>query len=341
MAQTVVSDRHRPLIYRAVLLLLLAIVVIVTNQSFREQTATTTATLTTTTTAPHTLECHRNPYRSSLNTSLSDMAVLSQKWLADLSHHYETASTKAALTNHMRFQAFEPFGTCETSCVGGACRDDASKIVCGLPSLTKGCVVYSIGGNNNWDFELDLLKKTPCEIHTFDCTGQKSRFQKPNHDRLHFHHICMAAEPVPAPKTCPKNGGWTICGPMMTIQQLQTMLNHTRIDLLKMDIEGFEWPILESWPTLEENDALILPFQILVEVHYKSSFLPLYSRLGRVKSPETPDFATPQEHVTLQEHLLKMGYATVVRDDNSRCPHCTELTLIRFQCPAPQNLHED
>ena len=151
----------------------------------------------------------------------------------------------------------------------------------------------------------------------------------------------MAAEPVPAPKMCHNKVPWTICGPMMTIQELQTMLKHKRIDLLKMDIKGFEWQILESWPTLEEDDSLVLLFQILVELHYKSSFLPLYTRLGRTKTLKTPGFAIPQEHVTLQQHLLKMGYATVVRDDNPYCPHCTELTLVRFQCPAQGNLNED
>ena len=145
MMQPVISDRHRSLVYRAILLVLLAIATIGTNQSVREQTTTTAATVTTTsTTAPLALECHRNPYRNALDTSLSNMVVLSQNWLADLPHHYDTANTKAALVNHTRFQAFEPFGTCETSCVGGACRDDVSKIVCGLSSLTTGCVVYSI-----------------------------------------------------------------------------------------------------------------------------------------------------------------------------------------------------
>ena len=129
----------------------------------------------------------------------------------------------------------------------------------------------------------------------------------------------VAAEFIPAPKSC-DNGPETICGSMMTIQQIQSLLNHTRIDLLKMDIEGFEWPILESWPELEEDEISELPYQILIEIHYKSQFI-------RIDTP----FA-PRELVKLQEHLLKMGYATVVRDDNPYCPHCTELTLIRFQC---------
>ena len=36
--------------------------------------------------------------------------------------------------------------------------------------------------------------------------------------------------------------------------------------------------------------------------------------------------------IQLQEHLLKMGYVVSIRDDNKRCKHCTELTLLRVQC---------
>ena len=38
-------------------------------------------------------------------------------------------------------------------------------------SDNDGCIIYSIGGNNEWQFELDLLQRTKCHIHTFDCTG--------------------------------------------------------------------------------------------------------------------------------------------------------------------------
>ena len=267
------------------------------------------------------LECHKNPYRESLNTSLTDLLAMSNEWLASLPEHYAIARNENALIKHTRFQPFQPFGTCNQTCVGGACREDTSKIVCGIESLKKGCIVYSIGGNNDWRFELDLLERTPCEIHTFDCTGPHSRFIKPKNDRLYFHHICLAAESVNAPETC-DNGHESICGPMMSIQHVQDMMNHTRIDLLKMDIEGFEWPILKSWPTLQEDDSAVLPYQILVEVHYISQFL-------QVGTP-----FSPQEHVKLQEHLLNMGYATIVRDDNPHCPHCTELSLVRIKCHA-------
>ena len=57
---------------------------------------------------------------------------------------------------------------------------------------------------------------------------------------------------------------------MWTLQQMQQRLNHSRIDLLKMDIEGWEWPLIQSWPDFvsspQEAEQAILPMQILVEV---------------------------------------------------------------------------
>ena len=32
------------------------------------------------------------------------------------------------------------------------------------------CVVISIGSNGEWEFEEDIVKRTRCTVHTFDCT---------------------------------------------------------------------------------------------------------------------------------------------------------------------------
>ena len=46
------------------------------------------------------------------------------------------------------------------------------------------------------------------------------------------------------------------------------------------------------------------------------------------------DLKHANDMIQLQTHLLRMGYATVIRSDNRMCAHCTELTLIRIKCPA-------
>jgi len=252
-------------------------------------------------------------------------------------------------------EVFDPMAECapdQRVCIGGPCRSDESKVTCGINALRPGCVVYSIGGNDQWGFETDVLEKTPCTVHTFDCTGPRSRFHPPVHERLHFHHVCLGAYHEDAPTTC--QGKKKKCGPTWTLLEIQQKLDHKHVDLHKMDIEGFEWPIFDSWPELglgqsesgishgiihnnnnnssNSSSKVVLPTQLLVEIHYKTRFSALWkpNRTG-FGSP----FKDPPDIVLLQAHLLRMGYIVVERDDNRFCNHCTELTLIRIKsCPS-------
>jgi hypothetical protein len=125
--------------------------------------------------------------------------------------------------------------------------------------------VYAIGGNNQWEFELDVVKQTPCVVYTFDCTGPRDRFQVPNHDRIIFEHICLGTHQEDAQSDCASNGK---CGSTMTLQTIQERLGHNKAaDLLKIDIEGYEIPLFLSW-----KDASQYPKQILVELHYMTQY---------------------------------------------------------------------
>ena len=275
--------------------------------------------------------CVENPYISSLSTPLTNISKSMDDWLfnivpieADL-----VQRTRGHPHTHERFDAFKPMGSCTKSCLGGACEQDKSKIACGTfseksatSSLSAPCVIYSIGSANHWEFELDVLKHTPCEVHTFDCTGPRERFTPPKHDRLHFHYICLGT-----------SHKVTDVGEFWTLDEMTSTFHHNRIDLLKVDIEGYEWPLLQSWPELDaiNSPTTVLPMQVLVEVHYRSQFQEL--------SLETfADFKFATDMVSLQAHLLKMGYAVIVRDDNKRCPHCSELTLVRIRCPEVKKM---
>jgi hypothetical protein len=275
-----------------------------------------------------------NPYAASFHSSLDSIRSQADTWLENMDSHLQNA-TQEEMKAHSwaRFFPFDVMAECDSTCVGGRCREDKSKIVCGIEKLQteEKCVVYSVGGNNQWQFELDILEKTPCEVHTFDCTGNITRFHKPTHPRLSFHHICLGAEHVPYDQD--QECGVGICGDILTLYQIQIMLGHKRIDLFKIDIEGYEWPIFESWPELSDTNQvtdMVLPMQILVEVHYRTQMPDLWPP-GHTRSWHR-DFKSPEDLVKLQEHLLKTGYAVAFRDDNRRCRHCTELTLIRYQC---------
>lgn len=267
--------------------------------------------------------CEQNQYADSLSLPLSRHGHLMDEWM-EKKVEYErnlTKLTEGHPHDWNRFQAFQEMGSCNQTCIGGACRNDTSKITCGVGdgTMEAPCVVYSIGGNNQWEFELDILEKTPCEVHTFDCTGSIERFKKPDNKKLHFHHVCLGTQ----------NKNDTV-GEFWTLEKMQKTLNHDQIDLFKMDIEGYEWPLLESWPVLTDirSSTTVLPMQILVEVHYQT-------QMPELSFSSSVDWKFSTDMIYLESKLLQMGYSVVVRDDNKLCEHCTELTLVRIRCPPP------
>jgi hypothetical protein len=65
-------------------------------------------------------------------------------------------------------------------------------------------------------------------------------------------------------------------GDYWTLLEMQQKLKHQRIDLLKVDIEGWEFSLFDSWPELslmEASEEILLPMQLLVEVS-----VPVYFR---------------------------------------------------------------
>lgn len=287
--------------------------------------------------------CTQNQYIPSLSLNFSELTIQMDSWLdREVVIEREIRADPSSMEHtHKRFDAFEVMGACaDVDCLGGRCGRDAAKIVCGVKHLkntTKPCVVYSIGSNNLWTFELDVLAKTSCEVHTFDCTGPRSRFEVPevnyfNHSlggRLHFHHVCLGTKNLPAPEEAPTpEAGNVIYGEMWTLAKMQSTLSHTQVDLLKMDIEGYEWPLLSSWPDLTDisSPSTVLPMQVLMEVHYQT-------QMKDLSTTDIHDFKYSTDMIRLQSHLLKMGYVIAVRDNNRKCMHCTELTAMRVRCP--------
>jgi hypothetical protein len=51
-----------------------------------------------------------------------------------------------------------------------------------------------------------------------------------------------------------------------SLTKIKKKLNHKKIDLLKMDIEGFEWNIIQT-EIINNNNTDDLPVQLLFELH--------------------------------------------------------------------------
>jgi FkbM family methyltransferase len=144
-------------------------------------------------------------------------------------------------------------------------------------SLNKQSVVYSFGIGEDITFDLSVIEKYQCKVHGFDPTprvidwlnGQKLpkefvfhpwalsttdgvlTFYTPEND-AHISHTALPganSKAVEVPSKC-----------LPTILQL---IDHQHIDLLKMDIEGFEYDVLTDM--LSKN---IRPKQLLIEFHH-------------------------------------------------------------------------
>eukprot|EP01040_Poterioochromonas_malhamensis_P004117 gene4117-4408_t len=234
---------------------------------------------------------------------------------------------------HGKFHLLGPVGPrCKTPIESYGKADD-EKRVCGLQQLQKinqvksqdgqkhECVVYSIGSNNQWGFEEAIIEKTECRIETFDCT-LGDNFQLPSHlkDRVRFHAICLSDSDYEV------NGRRFVS--WETLNKLTGVL--TQPTFLKMDIEGYEFPVLRSIV----DSGVFLPLQIAVEVHFIRA---VNSGIDwrRVSSVELYSFIN---------YIYKYGgYYLIDRHDNPLCVSCTEIVLAKLNCenhPLPKNYQE-
>ncbi|XP_025110584.1 methyltransferase-like protein 24 [Pomacea canaliculata] len=117
------------------------------------------------------------------------------------------------------------------------------------------CLVYSFGINNDFSFDDAVSAKYGCEVHSFDPSmGQNDHKHS---DRVFFHKLGISD------KDFVNDKAWT----MRTLTSIKKQLNHTKINILKMDIEEDEYKAL---PNIIASDELKDVDQLLFEIHYNS-----------------------------------------------------------------------
>jgi FkbM family methyltransferase len=154
-----------------------------------------------------------------------------------------------------------------------------------IPSLLNSdSVVYSVGVGDLINFDLSLINHHGVTVHAFDPTPNASewvdRQQLP--DRFVFHPWAASGSDGTlrlyrrvSARGKASSMMWTaddragdasdfIDAPAYTVSTIMEKLGHERIDLLKMDVEGAEYDILDS--LLRGNR---LPKQLLVEYHHR------------------------------------------------------------------------
>ncbi|KAF7346210.1 hypothetical protein MSAN_01847900 [Mycena sanguinolenta] len=141
---------------------------------------------------------------------------------------------------------------------------EARKWVCGITRVeTKpDCTVYSFGINLESSFEAEILANTDhCQIWGYDFSVNSFGPEIPSSQthRTHFRPYGLAGTDRHGPDDVPQ---------MYTIETLMKMNGHTHIDILKVDIERYEFETLSAFIKPYIASGKPLPFgQLQLEIH--------------------------------------------------------------------------
>ena len=219
-------------------------------------------------------------------------------------------------------------------------RGMAGKATVGLASLRQHggtCTAYGAGVRYEGGTELQLAR-SGCAVHAFDCTMNSSaRMHKylsafaalPN---FAFHPWCLGTAPGRAD--------------FMAVDDTMRSLGHRWLDLLKFDIEGHEWDVLDSLLTRAEGDAAAaarLPLQLAFELHtsgVRPCHRPLSACRGTFCCKRVPHMAVgtllskgPREVAALFLRLREAGYQVASKEVNVQDRACAEFVVVRVPPP--------
>jgi len=178
------------------------------------------------------------------------------------------------------FDIYEPEATCfDEERFGSEIRyhayGDGPKFICGVNFIAKkaataggyhhgrdkNCLVYSVGSNNQVDFEKAAHKfLNGCEIHTFDPTLSKPFI---GGEYATFHPWGLGEDGITSSF---KNKTWVA----KSFQTVMRELGHTNrtIDIIKIDCEGCEYQVMPPlFELISAGKAKV--DQILIELHLR------------------------------------------------------------------------
>ena len=143
---------------------------------------------------------------------------------------------------------------------------DGGKWVCGMSRVvTKpDCIIYSVGINHESSFEAELLSRTDnCQVWGYDFSvhefGPEVQDSPALLRRAHFKPYGLAGTNAHGPEDTNK---------MYTLQSLMALNGHSHIDILKVDIESWEFETLTTLLRSYMVEDQPLPFgQLQLEIH--------------------------------------------------------------------------
>ncbi|XP_053408242.1 probable methyltransferase-like protein 24 isoform X2 [Mercenaria mercenaria] len=185
------------------------------------------------------------------------------------------------------------------------CADDRFK-----PS--SPCLIYSFGSKFDFVFENAVWRSFKCEIHTFDPSLSFEESQIPYF--VNFHLIGLSGNDFNQTKpeiwkhhNRPLRKVWG----MQRLSTIQKVHSHKKkvIDILKIDIEGWEWDAL---PDILQTGSLSNVKQICIEVHFGFSFKHIIKNNGKLSLKFTSN-TWGNVSIKNQLKILKRLYETGFR----------------------------
>jgi FkbM family methyltransferase len=203
--------------------------------------------------------------------------------------------------------------------------------------LEPHSICYCVGIGEDTTFEHGLIERYGCSVHSFDPTPVAVEYvgKSANPPEFHFHPVGLWSQNgeilFHAPQN-PSHASYSAVNlqatkravrcPVKTLSTLMSELGHQRIDLLKMDIEGAEFDVIDS--LLDEGldvDTICVEFHrgvggvqriieaiTLLEAH---GWMPIFaerwnitlSRLGRDESGSIDVRESPQQRLAADARL--------------------------------------
>ena len=210
----------------------------------------------------------------------------------------------------------------------------------------KECVVIAGGISTDYQqenyFEKELSNKCKA-VYAFDCTIQDDT-AKMAADGVDFSPVCIGSgsvhgkigdvyiDQVLLEKNETRDKSEATSYAFKSLLQLTRERKLRRVDLLKIDIEGHEWEILENELTkVWKEDESLLPDQIAFELHSK------YANPAYVPQEVVGDKGRDEVN-NLFLLLSEMGYYVISKDINEGDPACCEFVVARLNPKATSTL---
>jgi len=156
-------------------------------------------------------------------------------------------------------------------------------------------VVYSFGVGDDITYDLSIIKKYSLNVYAFDPTPKSCEWIEKQSipDELHFYNYGISDYDGEENFIAPENDSFVSYsavksgeGISLKVKKLSTVmkeLNHNTVDVLKMDIEGGEYKVVDDF--INEN---IKPKILLIEFHHR------FPEVGLNKTKDTIAFLKSQ-----------------------------------------------